>query len=260
MSKIESGLQSALIAERQKRQQLEAEKVLMLPVFQKHIWKVVKKDFPEVNQKVQELAVQGSHYPHAQVLNAIAEEQYPNKSYDSLYENLKEIDPEIAQVIGEKGLDFMVLGAGNSYPSSGWKNNKDIAVSTEEWWAILPSELRDWDEDEEHAKKIRDAISGFESDLTNEIYTYLEKEKIEVEDLDKYILESDVWPAPIFIKEVDEDGLIFVEQGLLNYRSDDETKWEFINSHRGSLIGRSQIVNPDLLPDFLSNETIFVIE
>lgn len=258
MSKIQDGLQQALVAERKKRQDLEqvnnflANKVNWL--------EVVKKDFPEPNPTVQGLAdnaywINGKT-PNA--LTAIAYNNYPDNSFDTLIETVKGIDPLLAGAMNED-FNFTVLGEGDSYCASGFKNTGGIAVDTEGWGDDLPSELKDWDEDEEKAGQIRDAISQFESDLIDEIQTYLEKEGIE-DELDRYFLKSDLLKVAVLIKKVDEDGLILTNYGLLGWRCDDESEWEFINRHRGSLIGISQIVNPELLPDFLQSETIFVIE
>jgi hypothetical protein len=257
MANIEKGLQQALTAERKKRQELEAINKLLLKNWDYR--ELTKKDFPNPNPIVQDLANQCEHCDRSPVLNAIADEQYPNDSYQNLYEKLNAIDSDIAEIIGKEGFDFIVLGKGESYPSSGFPNFNPIAVSTEEWWAVLPRELRDWDEDEEKAEKIRDAISEFESEVVSEIETYITEKGIE-DELDHYLLDDYLLKSPIFIKEIDEDELIITNQGCLGWRSDDESEWEFINNNCGSLIGRSQIVNPELLPDFLDDETIFVIQ
>lgn len=269
MSDQSQGLKKALTVCREKNRQLTQSNIYLLKFWTENIMLLVQSDFPSVNQKVQELA-DNSYWingDRVNVLTAIAYNNYPDDSFEDLIEALKGINPIIADEVKEHGINFTVLGNGDSFGASGFTNCDDIAVDTEEWYGDLPSDsLAEtiWDNSEGdydgEREKMEGSIEQFKVDLIAEINQYLENNGLDLDELNQFVLKDDIIQSPITINYVDEWGAISTNKGNLSWRSDDESIWEFIHANRGNLIGRSQIINPELLPGFLEGETVFAIQ
>lgn len=218
---------------------------------------VIERDFPKPHPEVQQLA-NNSYTPQVNVLTALAWNQYPNQSFYRFYAALEAIDPVLAEAVYKHKLNFWILNKGDLYSHSPRINFKPIAIDDEQWCLNVPGAMStNWDRDLDKAEEIRSALKVFRADVTSEIKAYLQKHDIE-DKLTQYILPKDIFPYPIVIKEADEHGIL-TNHGELEWRYDDESPWEFINNGRGLLIGASQIVNSEMLPDMVKGERVFVL-
>jgi hypothetical protein len=239
MSNAIQGLKKALAASREANRQLKKINSFLSHHFEENIMSIVSKDFPSVNEKVQEWAEIAKSYK-CNILTALGWEVYPSSSFQVLLEKIREINPELAEELDLNGINFSILGKGDSDPQTGWVSPHDICVS-----------LSNWDEDiivnKIFNKEIKSVLDDFASDFEEEIKSVLQKNNLAVADLKQYLLEEDFLTSPVLIKEIDGNS-IWTDKGFLICPSKNQDIWDFIDENRGQLVGLSQIVNPEMLP------------
>jgi hypothetical protein len=218
----------------------------------------IRNDFP--CGSVQDYLNESYQHRHGHpVLNSIAFDIYPNESFEKLAKTLADINPEFGDRIEAYGIDFWVIAHNQTYSQSGYVETNDFGIDTE-GWGLFQSEL---EQDDETSERIRDAISQFRSDLYSEIKQYLEEDGI-TECIDEYVAKRDVLATVLTIKEV-SDQKAYVRRVYVSSHQEliapdeNESEWEFINSNRGQLIGRSQILNPEMLPKGFRSHRIFAV-
>lgn len=109
-------------------------------------------------------------------LTAIAWDSYPSTAFDELVSQVHDKYPEIAKVIQEQGINFLVLSKGDTCYASGWEAQAHIEVDTEEWDASLSTSDRLLIHDGEMYDYIQDCLLEFSDTLVNEVISDLREE------------------------------------------------------------------------------------
>jgi hypothetical protein len=119
--------------------------------------------------------------PAGKLMTAIAWDNYPDKSFDTLVESIRAFSPSVAESFSGYGINFRILSKGDSHRASGFEVTSYIACDTEEWYEDIPGSQRIWQEEDQESlyAKIQDAITQFEVDVCNEVEIYL-KEKFDI--------------------------------------------------------------------------------
>jgi len=223
-----------------------------------HLHKIaIRNDFPLGS--VQDYLNESYQHRHGHpVLNSIAFDIYPDDSFETLKETMTSINPEFGTRLEAYGIDFWVIAHNQTYSQSGYTETNDFGIDTE-GWGLFQSEL---EQDDETSERIRDAITQFRSDLYSEILLYLEEDGIM--NIDEYVAKRDVLATVLTIKEVCENKPYVRRVYVSGHQEliapdENESEWEFINENRGNLIGRSQILNPEMLPKNFRSHRIFAV-
>ena len=74
---------------------------------------------------------------NSKVFTATAWDQYPSLSFENLIEKTKTLNIEWANLIACKGVNYLVLAAGDLFCASGFASSDEIACDTEEWYASI---------------------------------------------------------------------------------------------------------------------------
>jgi hypothetical protein len=135
--------------------------------------------------------------PSAKLMTAIAWDNYPDKSYDTLVETIRTFSSPIAESLSGLGISFQILSKGDSHKASGFEVTGYIACDTEEWYEDIPTSERIWEEDDQEDlyEQVHDAIAQFEKDVCKEVETYLEE---------KFGVVPSELPEHLNVEEVDE--------------------------------------------------------
>lgn len=189
-----------------------------------------------------------SNFFDENILTNIAWLNYPDESFSALIDNLKMIDSTYAEELERYGINFRVLTYGERYCASLFFCKTDIEIDLEEWYKDLPtnSKLRQnytMSEDPDR-EEITEALDEFAEQLIAELRSILQKNNVDVKDLNQYVLDDDYLKGSYHI-----DNLI--------HRSEDEDVWEFYHKFRGTLVDPSQVEGE--IPFDLQDEEVFAL-
>jgi hypothetical protein len=179
---------------------------------------------------------------------------YPQlKSLENLVNDAYEISETFGKLIQEFGINFRMLEKGDKYCASRFVNEDEVAVDTEEW-EQSHIRVRDYkaflcNEDEEYEEAIIEMIETFKENMIKEMWRLLEKEQVDYPCL--YIRYIDILPHAVTIDDLDtiDQGYMESKRGQLIWPID-ESLSQFVEKHRGQLVGRLQIV--DNIPEDLN--------
>lgn len=73
----------------------------------------------------------------SKIFTATAWDQYPSQSFEKLVEKTKVLNAEWANLIADKGINYLVLAAGDSFCASRFVSSDKIACDTEEWYESI---------------------------------------------------------------------------------------------------------------------------
>lgn len=115
--------------------------------------------------------------PSGKFLTAVSWGLYPDKSFDDLVDELRKIDVELADVVADKGINYEILGEGDTCKTSGFTGGF-FTPDTEEWYSDLPRNIQSVIDSDEHGDAIRSAIADFESAVVEELQQHLKEQGI----------------------------------------------------------------------------------
>jgi hypothetical protein len=107
------------------------------------------------------------------VLTAIAWDNYPDKSFENLVEEVRSISNELAEIISKEGISFEILGEGDRYKASGYRSPY-VWCDTEEWYADIHKFKRIWEDwEEKDRERLSTALENFEGNVVKEVRLFL---------------------------------------------------------------------------------------
>lgn len=137
----------------------------------------------------------GGHFDRlnedSKVLTAIAWDDYPSASFDSLVEKVQKFKPEWAEILNKHGVAYFVIAQGDSFRASGFDQFSGIACDTEEWYEDIPQGCKAFEDDDDDWCKLNEFIAEFARDVVAEIEEYLEVNDISLEDLQAVFAKSE---------------------------------------------------------------------
>lgn len=120
----------------------------------------------------------------SKMFTAIAWDNYPSKAFNTLVENVRQINSQWAGLIKNHGINYLVLAEGDSFCASGFKSNQGIAVDTKEWYvSIGQSKFVATSEDFENEwEQLGELIEDFSSEVCEEVLGLAQDDDFEEDD------------------------------------------------------------------------------
>lgn len=113
----------------------------------------------------------------SKMFTAIAWDNYPSEAFNTLVENVRQINSQWAELIENHGINYLVLAKGDTFCASGFSSNQEIAVDTEEWYESIGQSkfAATSDNFEDEWEELRQYIDEFGFDVCQEVIASIEE-------------------------------------------------------------------------------------